>query len=266
MLAPSRVSVFKLIMRADLGLAMKTLSCPVFTCPWTPATVPLPHDKLDGQLEQLACDALVGVAQVFLPNHLHEYVYQLIECTRMLHYVWSYPSESETAIRQLGRSITAILYHLLSLSFEDHRVNGKRLEATRLSLTIWTFLLSQSLFNDPRASSDHIPVFSEASLNAKRHLWPSSICPLLKNWNRVVQSLLYKSNTIDGCTSIHLIRIVQAIERETEVKLGSVMERLFELEVLNRTRAASGINTHQQYQAQRKLLSSRPCKGAITIE
>jgi hypothetical protein len=235
LLDPSRMAIFKLIIRADLGLAIKTLSCPVFECPWPPATVPLPLDKLDTHLERQACNALVAAAQVTLPKDLHKYVYHIIECTRMLGYVWSYPSESEAAVKQLGGSLTAIFYHLLSLSFEEHSDDQKKLEATRVSLTIWTWMLSQSLFNDFRVSKDHIPVFSSASLNAKKQFWPSIVFFLLKDWNRVVQSLQYKPNTTDAYTSVHLIRIVRAIEQETDVKLGGLMERLFELEVWHRT-------------------------------
>ena len=66
-----------------------------------------------------------------------------------------------------------------------------------------------------------------------------------KEWNEVVQSLLHGSNTTDICTPIRLIRIVQAIECETDVKLGGVMERLFELETLRRTWAKSIINSDQ---------------------
>jgi hypothetical protein len=260
LLNPSRISIFKLIVRADLGLAIKTLSCPVFTCPWKPATVPLPQDKLDLQLEQEACSALVGAAQLTLPTDLHEYVYQIIECTRMLHYVWSCPSESEAAIRQLGSSITAIFYYLLSLSFEEHLGTGKMLEATRVTLLIWTFLMSQSLFNDSRSSKDHIPIFSSVTLDAKKQSWPSSVYFLLKDWNQVVQCLQDKSNNSDGCTSIQLIRIVQAMERETDVKLGGVMERLFEIEVRYRTQEKSGINSDQRYQVQRTLLSGQACR------
>jgi hypothetical protein len=53
---------------------------------------------------------------------------------------------------------------------------------------------------------------------------------------------------------------VQAMERETDVKLGGVMERLFEIEVRYRTQEKSGINSDQRYQVQRTLLSGQACR------
>lgn len=153
----------------------------------------------------------------------------------MLQFVWSYPSESAAAIRQLRRSFTAIFYHLLSLSFEEYPDERKKLEATRVSLAIWTLLMSQSLFNDSPIGQGVTPIFDSVSLNAQKRFWPSAVYFLLREWNEVAQSLLYESNTTDICTPIRLIRIVQAIECETDVKLGGVMERLFELEASRRT-------------------------------
>lgn len=132
-LDPSRISLFKSIVRADIGRAITTLSCQVFMCPWPSITLPLPQHKLDVALEREACRALVGIAEATLPEYLHEYVYQIIGCARILHYVWNYPSESEAAIRQLGSSVTAIFYHLLLLSFEGYPDERKKLEATRVS-------------------------------------------------------------------------------------------------------------------------------------
>lgn len=264
LLNPSQIFIFKLIVRADMGLALKTLSCPVFTCPLKPATVQLPEDKLDILLERHACSALAGAAKVALPTDLHEDVCHVIECARMLHYAWSYPGESEAAIRQLGGSITAIFYHLLSLSFEDHASARKKLEATRISLVIWNFLMSQSLFNNSQSSKNHIPVFSQASLDAKKQILPSNVYFLLKDWNHAVQSSEDKINTTEGCTSIRLIRIVQAIERETDVKLGAVMERLFEIEAWYRTGSKFSISGDQRCQVQRQLLSTvRLCNGPL---
>jgi hypothetical protein len=254
LLDPKLITLFKLVIRADLGLAIKTLSPCVFTFPWKPATVPLPEDKLDVQLEWETCIALVEIARLSLPAELHEYIYQITECAKMLHYVWSYPSESDVIVKELGISITATFYHLLSLSFEQCQGNRKKLEATRTCLVIWTFLLSQSLFNDSRSSKDHIPIFSSVSLDAKKQFWPSRVYFLLKEWNRAVESQQYKSKTDDGCTSITLIRILQAIEQETDVRLGGVMERLFEIEAWHRARAKSGTSSEQRYQVQRKLL------------
>jgi len=190
-------------------------------------------------LEREACSALVRIAEVTLPKDLHEYVYQIIGCARMLQFVWSYPRESAAAIEQLGSSFTAIFYHLLSLSFEEYPNERKKLEATRVSLVIWTFLMSQSLFSDSPVSQALTPIFNSFSLNAQKRFWPSVVYDLLQEWNKVVQSLLYESNTTDICTPIRLIRIVQAIEYETDVKLGGVMERLFELGALRRTWAKS---------------------------
>jgi hypothetical protein len=232
LLDPSRISLFKSLVRADIGRAITTLSCPVFMCPWPPTTLPLPQDKLDVGLEREACRALVGIAEATLPKDLHEYVYQIIGCARMLHYAWKYPSESEATIRQLGSSVTAIFYHLLSLSFEEYPDERKKLEATRISLTIWTLLISQCLYRDSRVGKDITPVFDSVSLNAQKRFWPSTVYFLLKEWNEVVQSFLLKANNTYICTPIRLVRIVQAIECETDVKLGGVMERLFELEAL----------------------------------
>jgi hypothetical protein len=244
-LDPSRISIIKSIVRADIGRAMTTLSCPVFIYPWLPATLLLPQDKLDVGLEREACNALVRIAEVTLPKDLHECVYQIIECARMLQFVWSYPSESGAAIRQLASSFTTIIYRLLSLSFEEYPEERKKLEATRVSLAIWILLMSQSLFNDSPVGRPFTPIFDSVSLNTQKRFWPSSVYFLLKEWNEVVQSLLYESNTTDICTPIRLIRIVQAIECETDVKLGGVMERLFELEASRRTWAKSIINSDQ---------------------
>ena len=245
LLGPSRIIILKLIVRADLGRAIRTLSSPVFIYPWPPATLPLPQNKLDVGLEREACSTLVGIAEVTLPKNLHKYVYQIIGCARMLQFVWSYPSESAAAIRQLGTSITAIFYHLLSLSFEEYSDERKKLEATRVSLVIWTLLMGQSLSSDSPVSQALTPIFDSVSLNAQKRFWPSAVYVLLQEWNKVVQSLLYESNTTDTCTPIRLIRIVQAIECETDVKLGGVMERLFELEPSRRTWANILINSDQ---------------------
>jgi hypothetical protein len=245
LLDPSQISIFKSIVRADLGRAITTLSCPVFICPWPPATLPVPLDKLDVKLEREAYSALVGIAKATLPKDLREDVCQIIEYARMLQSIWSYPSESTAAIRQLAMSFTAMLYYLLSLSFEEYPDERKKLEATRISLTIWTFLMSQSFFVDSRAGRALMPIFDSVSLNTQKRFWPSAVYFSLKEWNEVVQSLLHGSNTTDICTPIRLIRIVQAIECETDVKLGGVMERLFELETSRRTWAKSIINNDQ---------------------
>jgi hypothetical protein len=105
--------------------------------------------------------------------------------------------------------------------------------------------MSQSLFSDSPVSKALTPIFDTASLNAQKRFWPSAVYVLLQEWNKVVQSLLYESNTTDICTPIRLIRIVQAIEYETDVKLGGVMERLFELEASRRTWAKSIINSDE---------------------
>jgi hypothetical protein len=173
----------------------------------------------------------------------------------MLHYVWSYPGESMAAIKQLGISIAAIFYCLLLLSFKEDTFTQKKLEATRISLLIWTWMLSQSLFNESRNNKNVMLTFSTASLDAKKKFWPSSLYFLLKEWNRAIQSSEYKSNTPDGCMSIQLIRIVQAIERETDVKLGGVMQRLFDIEVWYWTTAKSYVTSEERYQVQRQLLT-----------
>lgn len=246
LLDPSQIYIFKSIMRADLGGAIITLSCPVFICPWPPATLPLPQDKLDVGLERAACSALVGIAEVTLPKDLYEYVCQIIECARMLQFIWSYPSESAAAIRQLGSSFTAISYYLLSLSFKEYSDERKKLEATRVSLMIWIILMSHKFFFvDSRAGRALTPIFDSVSLNAQKRFWPSAVYFLLKEWNEVVQSSLCEPNTMDICTPTRLIRIAQAIECETDVRLGGVIERLFELEPSRRTWAKSIINSDQ---------------------
>jgi len=69
----------------------------------------------------------------------------------------------------------------------------------------------------------------------KKRLWSSGIHCLLMEWNRAIRSLNQSPATKNERVPLKLIRLIQAMETKTDVKLGGLMERLFELEEQHRS-------------------------------
>jgi hypothetical protein len=150
-------------------------------------------------------------------------------------------------------TVIALLYYLLSASFQSNTDSNlydtKKLEATRITLLLWTLLLSRSTRDGEHTYRD-IPYdyeFKVVDPEVQKRLQFSDLYDLLMDWNRAIQILNQFSNTTSKGIPPSLICLVQAMETKTDVKVGGLMERVFELEELYRS---SGLN--QQFDPSRR--------------
>jgi hypothetical protein len=75
----------------------------------------------------------------------------------------------------------------------------------------------------------------------KRRLSSSGLYDLLMEFKQAHQILIQSPPAKHEPVPINLIRIVQAMETKTNVRLGGLMERLFELKEQYRSRGLSGL-------------------------
>jgi hypothetical protein len=237
--------ILRTIVRADLGRAVATLEAPVLNCPTKPTTVVLPNAACDAELERQADHALLLTARAPLPEQLGQYIHHLIKCTKMLGYAWTNRDCSGPIVGKVLSTIIALLYYLLSASFQSNTdsnlYNMKKLEAMRITLLLWTLLLTRCTRDGQHTYRD-IPYdyeFNVVDPEVQTRLQFSDLYDLLMDWNQATQILNQSSNTKSKGIPPNLICIVQAMEAKTEVKLGWLMERVFELEELHR---ASSLN------------------------
>jgi hypothetical protein len=244
-LAAVESGILRTIVRADVGRAVVTLEAPVVKSPSEPMTIALPKGTCDAELERQSEDALLLTARAGIPKQMGEHVRHVIRCTRMLAYVWTHRDTSSLLVGKILFTVIATLYYLLSASFKSQNnsvlYDTKKLEATRVTLLLWTLLLTRSTRDGQQTYRD-IPYDYEFRITdpeIRKRLWHSGLHDLLIEWNQAIrilnQSPVAKSKRIP----MKLIRIVQAMEKKTDVKLGGLMERLFELEERHRS---SGLN------------------------
>jgi hypothetical protein len=229
------------IIRADLGRAVATLEAPVLDCPTKPTTVVLPNAVCGAELEREADHALLLTAQAPLPKQLSQYIHHLIKCTKMLEYAWKNRDCSGPIMGKILFTVIALLYYLLSASFQSNTdpdlFDTKKLEATRITLLLWTLLLSRSTRDGQHTYRD-IPYdyeFKVIDPEVQKRLQFSDLHDLLMDWNRAIQILNQFPNTKSKGIPPNLICIVQAMEAKTDVKLGGLMECIFQLEELHRS-------------------------------
>ena len=206
----------------------------------------LPNAVCDAELERQADHALLLTAQAPLPKQLGQYIHHLIKCTKMLEYAWKNRDCSGPIVGKILFAVIALLYYLLSASFQSNTnsdlFDTKKLEATRITLLLWTLLLSRSMRDGQHTYRD-IPYdyeFKVVDPEVQKRLQFSDLHDLLMDWNRAIQILNQFSNTKSKGIPPNLICIVQAMETKTDVKLGGLMECVFQLEELHRS---SGLNS-----------------------
>jgi hypothetical protein len=233
--------ILRTIVRADLGRAVATLEAPVLDCPTEPTTVVLPNAVCDAELERQADYALLLTSQTPLPKELVQYIHHLIKCTMMLEYAWKNRDCSGPIMGKILFTVIALLYYLLSASFQSNAdsdlFDTKKLEATRITLLLWTLLLSRSTRDGQHTYRD-IPYdyeFKIVDLEVQKRLQFSELYDLLMDWNRAIQFLNQFSDTKSKGIPPNLICIVQAMETKTDVKLGGLMQCIFQLEELHRS-------------------------------
>ena len=238
--AVAEPGVMRTIVRADLGRAVATLEAPVLNCPTKPTTVVLPDAVCDAELERQADHALLLTAQAPLPEQLGQYIRHLIKCTKMLEYDWTNRDCSGPIVGKILSTVIALLYYLLSASFQSNTdpslYDTKKLETMRITLLLWTLLLTQCTRDGQHTYRD-VPYdyeFNVVDPEVQRRLQFSDLSDLLMDWNRAIQILNQFSNTKSKGIPPNLICIVQTMEVKAEVKLGGLMERVFELEELHR--------------------------------
>ena len=239
--------ILRMIIRADIGRAVATLESPVMSSPTKPMTITLPKGMCDAELERQSEDALLLTARAEIPKQMAEHVSHLIQCIRMLDYGWTHPDASGPLTGKLLSTAFAILYYLLSASFQSQPNSdlddAKRLEATRITLVMWTLLFIKFVW-EAQQTYRNICYNSEFSITdpvVRRRLSFSGLHDLLMEWNQAIRILIQSPHAKHERVPINLIRIVQAMETKTNVKLGGLMERLFELGKQYRSRGLSGL-------------------------
>ena len=85
----------------------------------------------------------------------------------------------------------------------------------------------------------------------RRRLSSSGLHDLLMEWNQAIRILIQSPHAERERVPINLIRIVQAMETKTNVKLGGLMERLFELK--------------EQYRSRGLVLSLKAAKPGVIV-
>jgi hypothetical protein len=228
--------ILRTIVRADLSRAIATLEAPVLDFPVEPTTIALLNRTCDAELERQSQAALLLLGQTMIPKKLDKYIRHIIDCTTMLEYVWTHPESSAPVIAQILSTIIARLYHLLSISFQSQAdvdlYDIQKLEATRITLLLWTLLLTRSTRDGQHTYCD-IPYdykFTIISSEVKKRVSVSGLDELLMEWNQAIQILNQRPNAASKRIPPNLVRIIQAMEAETDIKLGGLMGCLFELE------------------------------------
>ena len=167
-----------------------------------------------------------------LPTGLRETVYDLLQQGVMLVYCWKKPSDVEEIMSQALYTGSATIYQLLAMDFSDAKHGSERekfalterekLEVSRLAMTLWSLLMRNLARkgNGARGIMDHIPVFKISPADAKKRCWPPGIVEPLGAWDATRRP---------DSRPKQLIRVTQAIEECTEVKLGHFIERVFEI-------------------------------------
>jgi hypothetical protein len=245
--AAVKSGILRTIIRADIGRAVATLESPVMSSPTKPTTIALPKSICDAELEWQSEDALLLTARAEIPKQMAEYVSHLIQCIRVMDYGWTHPDASGPLTEKVLSTAVATLYYLLSASFQSQPDSNlddvKRLEATRITLLMWTVLLIMFVWEAQQTHRD-ICYNSELRITdpeVRRRLSSSGLHDLLMEWSQANRILIQSPRAKRERVPINLIRIVQAMETKTNVKLGGLMERLFELEEHYRSRGPSGL-------------------------
>lgn len=239
--------ILKTIIRADVGRAVRTLESPVMSSPTKPTTIALPKGICDAELERQSEDALLLTARAEIPKQMTKHVSHLIQCIRMLDYGWTHPDALGLLTGKLVSTAFATLYYLLSASFQSQPDSDlddtKRLEATRITLLMWTRLFIMFVWETQQAYRDicYNSEFRITDPEVRRRLSSSGLHDLLMEWNQAFQILIQSPHAKRERVPINLIRIVQAMETKTNVKLGGLMERLFELKEQYRSRGLNGL-------------------------
>lgn len=154
----------------------------------------------------------------------------MIKCAKVLLHVWKHPTTSSTVVGQILEPLSIVTYNILSISFQPQIDVGhrKRLEATKLTLILWTNSIRRPIMGEQQAPHSSFRTFSAVALKAKKQIWPAAILELLSKWNRVVETT--SPEAIGQQTPPQLVRFVLAMEAYTTLKLGRFMEALFKLE------------------------------------
>jgi hypothetical protein len=226
--------VLKTLIRADLGVANGTLSSPIFALPYSRTMPILPDCSVDPRLDQHAQKVLLQLSHGFLPTSLLNDVRQITQYARILPHVWKHSTTLSTMVGQILIPLSAVIYHILSVPFQSEIDSDrrKRFESTRVALFLWTSLCSRSIWGPRQAppgnfSVPYFSLFSVVSLKAKKHLWPAETYELLLEWNRVIETT--PPETVKQQVPQQLVQLVVDMEAYTDLKLGELMERLFEL-------------------------------------
>lgn len=191
--AATESGTLRTIVRADLGRAVATLEAPVLNCPTKPTTVVLPNAACDAELERQADHALLLTAQTPLPEQLSQYIRHLIKCTKMLGYAWTNRDCSGPILGKILSTVIALLYSLLSTSFQSstdsNLYDTKKLEATRITMLLWTLLFTRSM-RDGQHTYCGIPYdyeFNVVDPEVQRRLQFSDLYDLVMDWNRAIR-------------------------------------------------------------------------------
>ena len=130
---------------------------------------------------------------------------------------------------------------------------------------LWTLLLTRSTRDGQHTYRDILYdyEFEDVDSEVQKRLQFSDLHDLLMDWKRAIRILNQFSNTKSKGIPPNLICIVQAMEAKTDVKLGGLIECVFQLEELHRS---SGLNKQFDPSRRSKTCDSTARWGHQTLE
>ena len=226
-------SIARRIKYADLHLAVETLSAPIFPLDFDPTGIPNKNHESDPQLEQLGQNAL-QLSRIHLAPCLHEIVERTIQCAGIVESVWAQSNSTEARIDWLVSKPIATLTRLLSMNFQSESNLPKRKthEAAKMTVILWNLVLIffiKGMVGDASVRDTMIK-FNETKCEAMRDFWPPCVYLGLIKWNAVVQSSSFDVGAERRRPFLRLINVVRSMEVESLVRLGSLINRLYQLE------------------------------------
>jgi hypothetical protein len=126
----------------------------------------------DSRLNEHAQKALLDLQHSYLPASMREDVRRIIKCAKVLPHVWKHPTISSTVVGQILEPLSVVSYNILSISFQSQIDAGrrKRLEATKVTLILWTNSVARLIMGEQQPPRSNFPTFSAVVLWAKKQI------------------------------------------------------------------------------------------------
>lgn len=200
-----------------------------------PSKVPPEQWHANPSLKQMAKGLLIKLDKLPIPEYLCELYNEILLCAQVLGSISTNSSSSLNASWLTAKHLS-ISTRLLSMSFEgegDLQLRG-RLESMRATLMLWDHLLTASMAKG--RARNVLQIVGQATLEAKKRVWPPRIYEGFQNWNRVLTKSPLKLAANDSRLFLQVLDVVRQMETDDEVPLGDFMSRLYELEQMHQDR------------------------------